>query len=223
MSGDSVPSKFAPSTLCAPRLFDSQAQISSFFPPSAPLYTKPAGEGGWGAWHPASREAAAASPAPTFAAESADGAGLASPWRRVPADSCEPRPHAARSGCQSRPARHRGRRTSPESGKVTSGRQCLVKDRGGSGIEVDPKDPVSSKGLPCTNLASVIALRRGLRAKRPLAAPPDRSVLPCRECSGAGGSVPASPSQLVPAECPVPWQGLPPWKYCGNKAGKGKK
>lgn len=95
VSGDTLPSKPAPSTLRAPRLFDSQATpLFLFFSPiRSALRAKPAGEGGLGAWRPASREAAAASPAPTFAAESADGARLAAPWRRVPAGSRVPHPH----------------------------------------------------------------------------------------------------------------------------------
>lgn len=66
----------------------------------------------------------------------------------------------------------------------------------------DPKDPVSSKGLPGANLASVIALKRGLRTKRRLAAPRDRSVLPCRVCSGAGRSVPAKHGSITFTDAP---------------------
>lgn len=55
MSGDSVPSKFSPSTFHAPRLFDSQAQISSFFSPicSAPEQSRQVRE----AWEPGTRPA----------------------------------------------------------------------------------------------------------------------------------------------------------------------
>lgn len=64
-------------------------------------------------------------------------------------------------------------------------------------MKVDPKDPVPSKGALAANLASVIALQRDLRAKRCLAAPQDGSVLPCRVCSGAGGSVPAKHGSIT--------------------------
>lgn len=59
-------------------------------------------------------------------------------------------------------------------------------------MKVDPKDPVSPKGIPV-----VIVLRRGLRAKRCLAAPQDGLVLPCRVCTGAGRSVPAKHGSIT--------------------------
>lgn len=98
MSGDSMLSKPTPSTLCAPRLFDSQATALLLSAICSTLCAKLAGEGGLAAWRPASREAAAASPAPTFAAESADGARLASPRRQAPAGSHVPHPHPS-FGC----------------------------------------------------------------------------------------------------------------------------
>lgn len=55
---DSLPSKPTPSVLRAPRLFlTHKPQLSFFFPPiCSALRAKTAGEGGLGAWRPASPE-----------------------------------------------------------------------------------------------------------------------------------------------------------------------
>lgn len=157
MSEDSLPSKPAPHTLRAPRLFDSQPTTLSSFSPSAllPVQSQQVSEA-WdsGCWPAQEAAAAAASPAPTFAAESADGACLACAWRRAPAGSRVPHPHPSAHSCASPPLlglapihqpprQHSGCCTSPLSGKVTFGQQRFVKATGGSGI---PKTLCLPKG-----------------------------------------------------------------------------
>lgn len=91
-------------------------------------------------------------------------------------------------------------------------------------MEVDPQDPVSSKGLLDANLASVIALKKGFEGKTPLGSPLSRlGAAPRSVLVGlCQPNAAASPSQPVPADHAMPWQGLPPWKSSGSRAGKGK-
>lgn len=105
--GTHCPQSPLPPPSAPPGFLTHKPQPSFFFPPiCSALRTKPAGERGLGAWRPASREAAAASAAPTFAAESADGARLASPWRRAPAGSRVPRPHPSARPAAAEPPPH---------------------------------------------------------------------------------------------------------------------
>lgn len=155
MSGDTLPSKPPPSTLRVPRLFDSQATpLSLLSPSSAPLSVQ--SQQVREAWEPGARPAGRQQQ-PALLQPSLPKA-LTVHVSPLPGAGCPQAAVCLAPIHHPGALRQRGCWTLPVSGKVTFGQQCLLKAEGGSGMEVDPKDPVPSKGLVAANLASVIAL-----------------------------------------------------------------
>lgn len=69
-------------------------------------------------------------------------------------------------------------------------------------MEVDPQDPVSSKGLLDANLASVITLKKGFEGKTPLGSPLSRLGAAPRGVLRSWGPVSAKRSSIAFAAGP---------------------